>query len=82
MSYNLTLTIVWNATKAIDIQVTSTDTILQVKQQIDVAWNVPADQQMLFISKHRMILQDNKTLADYDIVTNATVDFMVICDVP
>ncbi len=30
-SYNLTLTIVWNVTKAIDIQVTSTDTILQVK---------------------------------------------------
>ena len=75
MSYNLTLTIVWNATKAIDIQVTSTDTILQVKQQIDVAWNVPAHQQMLFISTQRMILQDDKTLEHYDIFSDGTIDF-------
>ncbi len=75
MSYNLTLTIVWNATKAIDIQVTSTDTILQVKQQIDVAWNVPTHQQMLFISTQSMILQDDKTLEDYDIFSDGTIDF-------
>jgi uncharacterized ubiquitin-like protein YukD len=74
MSYNLTLKIVSDK-EMIDIQVTSTDTILQVKQQVDVAWNVPAAEQILFISTRCMILQDEKTLADYGIVTDGTIDF-------
>jgi hypothetical protein len=36
---------------------------------------VPVDQQMLFISTQRMILQDDKTLADYDIFSDGTIDF-------
>jgi len=81
MSDNLTLKIVWVNT-VLTLQVTSTDTIKQIKMQLEVAWGFEPKRQMLYISSQRKVLQDDKTLADYDIVTNATIDFMVICDVP
>jgi len=76
MSYPLTLKIV-AAKEMIDIQVQSNDTIHQIKCQVWAAWNVRPDRQVLHISSQRLVLHDDKTLVDYKIITDATIDFLV-----
>ena len=81
MSYPLTLKIVW-CDQVMNIEVQSTDTIGQIKFQIELAWNVPQAEQILHISSQRMLLHDDKTLAEYGIITDATIDFLMRVEDP
>lgn len=81
MSYHFTLKIV-HVTEMTTVQVQTTDTILQIKWQIATDWNVPVEDQVLHISSQRLFLQDDKTLADYDIITDATIDFLIRVEDP
>lgn len=81
MSYHFTLKIV-HVTEMTTVKVQTTDTILQIKWQIATYWNVPVEDQVLHISSQRLFLQDDKTLADYDIITDATIDFLVRVEDP
>lgn len=81
MSYHFTLKIV-HVTEMTTVKVQTTDTILQIKWQIATDWNVPVEDQVLHISSQRLFLQDDKTLADYDIITDATIDFLVRVEDP
>ena len=81
MSYHFTLKIV-HVTEMTTVKVQTTDTILQIKWQIATDWNVPVEDQVLHISSQRLFLQDDKTLADYDIITDATIDFLIRVEDP
>ena len=81
MSYYFNLKIV-HATEMTTVKVKTTDTILQIKWQIATDWNVPVEDQVLHISSQRLFLQDDKTLADYDIITDATIDFLIRVEDP
>ena len=81
MSYHFNLKIV-HVTQMTTVKVQTTDTILQIKWQIAADWNVPVQDQVLHISSQRLFLQDDKTLADYDIITDATIDFLIRVEDP
>ena len=81
MSYYFNLKIV-HATEMTTVKVQTTDTILQIKWQIATVWNVPVENQVLHISSQRLFLQDDRTLADYDIITDATIDFLIRVEDP
>ena len=81
MSYHFNLKIV-HVTQMTTVKVQTTDTILQIKWQIAANWNVPVQDQVLHISSQRLFLQDDKTLADYDIITDATIDFLIRVEDP
>ena len=65
-----------------NMKVESGDTIGQIKFQIELAWDVPHAEQILHISSQRMLLQDDKTLADYGITSDATIDFLMRVEDP
>jgi len=82
MDYPVTLKIVW-CNQMLDIPVKSLDTIRQVKIQIELTWDVPVAEQMLYISSQRhKVLEDDKTLEHYGITTHATIDFSMRVEDP
>lgn len=61
--------------KQIIVEVETNDTIEKLKQKIEEKEGIPTDEQrLIYVGK---VLQNDKTLADFNIVNNCTIHILI-----